>query len=791
MYFLKYFSSSIVGLLFLMNNIAFSQTIKSNGAADTIDIIHYDLNINLVYLSQKKISGVAEITFLPKISGVNNISLDLLKLNVDSVKLNAISAPYNYNDTVIRIKTPQNKGIPAGDTAYLTIYYHGNPVKDASNWGGFYFSNDSSYAYNLGVGFAAAPHSYGRVWFPCIDDFREKATYDFKVRVKNTNTAVCNGVLVDNYCAGNNTAIYHWKIKTPIPSYLASIAVGKYSLISDNYNGINGNIPISLYVRPSDSVGAIGSFSNLKDILNVYEMRFGPYMWERVGYVGVPFNNGAMEHATNIAYPNVCINGTLDYESLLAHELSHHWFGNLITCSTEEDMWINEGWATYCESIYKEGLYGVNSYKNDVRTRHKDVLQKAHITDGSYLALYGIPHKYTYGTTVYDKGAGVVHTLRNYMGDNLFFNAVTKLLTENPYTDINTSNLRDSLSSFSGIDLNDFFEAYVYNPGFPHFSIDSFKLIPSSTGNLCIVYMRQKQKGTSFFANNNKIELTFFDNNWNKYTDTIYFSGQYGNTTFDLPFAPDFIIADLDEKIADATVDNYKIIKTTGTHNFTDTYFIADVTQITDSVFVRVENSWVSPDPFKNTLPCIVLSNHRYWKIDGIFSLNNFNAKGRFYYSKLNYLDNQLITSHVDSLVILYRKTTADDWQIVPSIRSGSTTSGYLIIDTLQKGEYVLGIKACNHPLGINESNENINSNLKVFPNPSESTFYFKFNNPFPATLNIYNYSGKLINTIDVSANQGEALWDSNNQSAGTYLVVLNERNSNKIIGKSRIIVVK
>ncbi len=780
----------IYGLFIVFSGNIFSQSIKSPGASDSIDIIHYDLNINLVYLSQKKISGVAEIAFVPKLTGINNISLDLLKLNVDSVKVNASLANFNYNDTVIRITTPQNKGIPSGDTAYLTVYYHGQPVKDASGWGGFYFANDSSYAYNLGVGFDADPHSFGRVWFPCIDDFRDKATYDFKIRVKNTNTAVCNGLLVDNYCAGDNTAIYHWKIKSPIPAYLASVAVGKYSLISDTYNGINANIPISIYVRPSDSSKALTSFSNLKDILNAYETHYGPYLWERIGYVGVPFSNGAMEHSTNIAYPNVCIDGTLNYESLLAHELSHHWFGNLITCSTEEDMWINEGWATYCESIYKEALYGINSYKNNIRTQHKDVLQKAHITDGSYLALYGIPHNYTYGTTVYDKGADVVHTLRHYLGDDLFFNTVTNLLSHNPYSNINSTGLRDSLSALSGVDLFDFFESYVFNPGFPHFSIDSFKLIPSSTGNMCIVYMRQKQKGTSFFANSNKIELSFFDNNWNIYTDTIYFSGQYGNATFELPFVPDFIIADLNEKIADATVDNYKIIKATGVHNFSDTYFIADVNQISDSAFIRVENSWVAPDPFKNPLPCIVLSNHRYWKIDGIFP-QNFNAKGRFYYSKLNHLDNQLITSHADSLVILYRKNTTNDWQIVPTVRTGSSNSGYLIIDTLQIGEYVLGIKACNHPLEINQLNKNLNLNLKVFPNPSKNIFNFSFNNPLPSTLKIFNTNGSLIYKTEVEPNQNKAVWNSHNNLAGTYLVFLNEKNTNKIIGQNKLIVIK
>ncbi len=782
----------LIALLELIINAnSFPQNTKSNkNIIDTIDIIHYDLNIDLVYLSSKSIKGVANIKFITKTSNITNITLNLLKLNVDSVQINNITTNFTYDDTIIKI--PVNASLVNNDTNYVTIYYHGQPIKDASGWGGFYFTNDSSYAFNLGVGFMASPHSYGRVWFPCIDDFREKATYDFKIKVKNSNIAVCNGTLIDTYCSGNNTTTYHWRIKTPIPAYLASVAIGKYSIISDTYNGINNNIPIKLYVRPSDSINAINSFTNLKNILNIFETCFGPYEWERIGYVGVPFSNGAMEHATNIAYPNACIDGTLNYEALLAHELSHHWFGNLITCETEADMWINEGWATYCESLYKEKLYGKNNYKNHVRARHKDVLQNAHIIDGSYLSLYGIPHNYTYGTTVYDKGADVVHTLRYYLGDSLFFNSITTLLNKYPYTNISTIQLRDSLSALTNINLNDFFDAWVFNPGFPHFSIDSMQISPNVNGATCKVYIRQKLKGTNTFANNNKIEITFFDNNWNIFTDYVFVSGQNDMNICNVPFIPEFAILDLEEKVSDATVDNYKIIKNTGTYTYTDTYFILEVSQIYDSAFVRVENSWVAPDPFKTPHSGIVLSNHRYWKIDGIFP-NNFIAKGKFYYSKLNNLDNQLIinNTNIDSLMILYRKNTNDDWHFIPFTRSGGTVSGYLIVDSLKAGEYTLALKAYNHPLKINEENTKQGKpSFQVYPNPSKNVFNFKFNFQKNVSLKIFNTLGILIYSTILPSNTSYFTWDATNYKEGIYFALLTTDN-NKIIGQNKIILIK
>ena len=229
--------------------------------------------------------------------------------------------------------------------------------------------------------------------------------------------AVCNGNLDSVSDLGSGYKIWHWNMKNIIPSYLASVAVSEYALYSDVYNGINANIPIQIYVRPQDTTKVRTSFINLKNILAIFESNFGPYLWQRVGYVGVPFDNGAMEHATTIAYPNACIDGTLNYESLYAHELSHHWFGDLITCSKASEMWINEGWAEFCEFYYTKILYGNNYYKDIMRKELKSVLQFSYIEDGgNYFALGDIPHEYTYGYTSYHKGNIVINTLGQRAG---------------------------------------------------------------------------------------------------------------------------------------------------------------------------------------------------------------------------------------------------------------------------------------------------------------------------------------------------------------------------------------
>jgi aminopeptidase N len=134
-----------------------------------------------------------------------------------------------------------------------------------------------------------------------------------------------------------------------------------------------------------------------------FENYYGPYVWNRVGYCLVPFNSGAMEHATNIAYPQAATG--IAYEvDLMAHELSHHWWGDLMTCETQEDMWLNEGMANYSEKLFLEWTYGYGKYLAEVKSEHDDIVKYIHLREKGFRAISGIPHEYTYGDHVYKKG---------------------------------------------------------------------------------------------------------------------------------------------------------------------------------------------------------------------------------------------------------------------------------------------------------------------------------------------------------------------------------------------------
>ncbi len=758
--------------------------------SDSIDILHYNINLDIIDFSSQQIAGFTDLKITAKTNNINTIPLDLLKLIVDSIKINnIIVAAYNYNDTLLRI--PLSTSIGVGDTVDVKVYYHGHPVQDAS-WGGFYFNN--SYAFNMGVGFDSDPHNFGRVWYPCIDDFVDRATYDYFIRTDSANIAVCGGVLVSEVNNSDNTKTYHWQLNQSIPTYLSSVAVGNYVAVTDTFQSMNGVIPIYIYVRPADTNKAKASFIHLENMLTIFESAFGPYLWDRVGYIGVPFSSGAMEHATNIAIGNGFINGTLNYETLIAHELSHHWFGNLVTCSSALDMWLNEGWAVYCESIFMNGLFGYQAFKDYNRDNLHYVIQYAHIQDNGYRAVYGIPHEYTYGTTVYDKGATVAHSLRGYLGDSLFFSSIKSYINQFAFNNASSIDMRDFITSHTGINMNDFFDAWVFELGFPHYSVDSFNIIqtpqPECTVN---VYVRQKLKARTILANSNILDVTFMDNNWQTYTDTIHFSGQTGSKSFTVPFTPESVMLDVEERISDATIDLYQTIKSTGLIDYNHTYFKLDVEQVSDSAFVRVVHNWVGPDPLKNPSADIFrIAKNRYWIVEGIFP-TGFKSKGVFHFSRIQNVqlgDLELMPSisSADSLVLLYRKNAVEDWRVVNFVKTGNFLQGDLISQNVQPGEYALGIGLPNQSKVENSNSDKIKG-LNVYPNPSGKLFNIELDVKQKSALKIYDLNGKIVYRIDVMPNQRKILWNAEKQNDGTYLIKLYTKDNGLIAAKQVLLI--
>jgi len=640
---------------------AFSPNLQSY--ADTLHVHHYDLNIDSINFSAKSIQARATLTLVNLINNPALFKLDLESLVVDSVINESNAMPMLFSQSGVKLNITAPNPLMALDTTILSIYYHGQPMKDVSGWGGFYFSG--SFAFNLGVGFQANPHNFGRSWFPCIDVFDDRSLYDFKINTLQSQKAFCNGVLQSQDTLANGMIQWHWKMNQTIPTYLASISVGPYYTLEQSFNGI----PTQHACQILDTANTKNTFVNLQQAVDVFTDYYGPYMWDKIGFVQVPFNQGAMEHATSIHIGKSFINGLLTYETLWAHELAHMWWGDLVTCLTAEDMWLNEGWASFSEALFTEKVYGKAAYKNWIRNNHRQVIQFAHTParDGSYFPLNNIPHAYTYGTTVYNKGADIGHTLRNYLGDSLFKTGVKDYMNNLQFANASSSTFRDELSTSTGVDMTRFFSDWVETGGFPHFSIDSVVYFPGGLDHY-FVYTRQRSVGNNHLYSM-PVDITFRSKT-NDTTVSIVIDSLTNVFHIPLIFVADWYTLDRDEKISDAITENEITVSASGNYAMTNAIASLAVTNAgIDSSTIRIEHNWVAPDPFKGFNYGIRLSNYRYWKVDGMFDVN-FHARCTLNYngtlsSSSGYLDNTLITASEDSLVLLYRANVSEDWRFL------------------------------------------------------------------------------------------------------------------------------
>lgn len=729
--------------------------VESKVVAQNLHAKRYEIHIDTLVYAKQNIYGHTKITLQALSANLGKLNLQLLKMQVDSVK--SVNGPlaYAYNDTNLVI-TPGAIMQP-NDTIDVWVYYHGKPYLDP-RFGGFSFSG--VFAFNIGVGFISDPHNLGKAWFPCVDNFTDKALYEFYVTTPSGNKAFCNGLLLDSLVNANKSITWHWKIKEILPTYLASVAVAPFHTIRKTYHGL---LPIEWAVLPEDSANTVKTFAKIDTALSCFISSYGPYPYEKVGYVLVPFTGGAMEHASSIHIGKVFVNGTLTYETMWAHELSHMWWGDKVTCSTAEDMWLNEGWASFNEARFTEWAYGTTAYKNFIRDNHWKVIRLANLKDLSYLALDAVPHDFTYGSTVYNKGEGVVHTLRGLLGDAAFFQACKDYMNAYAYGNASSLDMKSVFSTSSGRDLSHFFADWVSTPGFPHFSIDSTHISPVNGKYEVTVYTRQRARGNTHVYDMN-VECAFSSKDQDS-TLVLKIDSIHNRFVVTLPFSPSWIALDRKEKMCDAITDYENTFTKVDSLLYPTTNVkITVVNAGNNPSTVRVENNWVAPDPLKKILPGQRFSDNHYWKVDGDFA-EGFTARGTFYYDgsypditydpPKGYSDNDLIIDAEDSLYLFYRQGPGKDWKLAShqALHMGKQfdKQGNITVDSLKKGEYLLGISFPG-AMDIQEKKKS-KMGFKVVPNPALKDHSLKV--IFPAqqkgTFYLKDVLGKTLQNISLN----------------------------------------
>jgi hypothetical protein len=744
--------------------------------SDSLDIIHTIVDLNIRPVLNTSISGNTKLLIKAKTAAVNELRFDFEGLIVDSVLGTTVSG-FDHQDSLLYVQLSQ----PLDQTqqSEITVYYHGQPEQDVTGWGGFYFSG--GYAWNLGVGFGADPHSYGRIWFPCFDNFIERSSFEFFITTDSVKTAACNGLLLNEISNGDGTRTFHWKLDQSIPSYLACVAVGNYETLNSEVAGTNGLIPIQLFAKASDTNNLKASFIHLPDAVQKYEAAYGEYRFDKVGYSLVPFNAGAMEHATNITYPIYAANGQLSNESLMAHELGHMWWGDNVTCETDGDMWINEGWASFSVYLFNEAVYGRDAYEKAVMDELRYMLQFGHQREGGYRAISGQPHEYVYGDHVYKKGALAAHNLRGYMGDDLFFSTINSFMEQYKYSPVSSDIMERYFSQSSGIDLEPFFRDWIFTGGYNVVVLDSFNATQDGSNFDVELFVQQKLKGRAAYHDDVPVFYTLFDEQYNSVSARGLMSGKTGTLSVQSSFNPTYVLLYEQNEQAHARTRDVLRVKETGSHDLKNMYWDINVTSVSDSAFAVFDHIWSVPDPIKKwSEKAYKMSNYHYWKVHGI-GLSNLEMNAEFKYdgrtssSNAGFFDMDLLSTTEDSLMLLYRMNATGDWNeyeyySLNNLGNATDAFGIVTLSKVLPGEYVLANKDVS-VLGVKPTAQNA---VNIYPNPAKSTLIVNLVGYDSCELKVIDMNGALVKTASIQ--NGENQISIERLAAGNYIIQLSQK---------------
>jgi aminopeptidase N len=437
------------------------------------DVLHYRLDLIMPLDVTHWFSG--KLTLIAR-SGENNLkmlTLNSVGLTINTVRCNGVPAAFqllNQNQLGGQLVVTLDRNYAVGDSIVLDVDY----AHTSTNNKGYYFYKQDGSATLSDLGYTFTEPYDSRYWFPCYDDPSDKATCEINVTVPAGVRVASNGKLVGVVNHGDTTTTFSWKEDHPIATYLMSVAASKYSLFSDFYRARDGRqIEIQYYVWQADSAGsngnpynAVNAFKNVPDMVSFYSRIFSEYPFDKYGMTAVqPFSAGGMEHQTITTIHRYWLQGFS--EGGIAHELVHQWFGDMVTCATWGDIWLNEGFATYGDALYTEYKYGASAFQSKMRFWADVYLNE----DSTFrYTVYNPPSSRLFGSTIYQKGAWVLHMLRYVLGDSTFFKIFPAYLQRIGYGTAVTAEFTSVVDAVAGQDMSWFFNQWIYQAGVPIYS---------------------------------------------------------------------------------------------------------------------------------------------------------------------------------------------------------------------------------------------------------------------------------------------------------------------------------
>lgn len=424
----------------------------------------------------KTLFGKVSETITPFRTSLDSIHLNAVDMHISSVTMNGTGLNYRYDGNILTIFFTRPYGL--NDKLTYTITYSTQPTR-----GIFFISPDEGYPKRNPEVWSMSEPEDARYWFPCHDYPDDFTASEMIVTVPADWTVISNGLLKDvTDVKGGSEKKFDWVESRPHVVYLISVIAGKFEEFKDHL----GTLPIDYYSDPKYGTMIQSDFSKEPDIVKFYSQVTGqPYPWEKLALTTVTnFTWGGEENVSAITLTD----GTLhdrDAEPevssvpLIAHETAHQWFGDLLTTRDWANSWLNEGFATYFEALYREHAYGkaafqYEMYRNHNQTIEADNAKRKPTVDNRYYHPVEV-----FSTYIYPRGASMLNMLRFYLGDTLFYRAIRHYVSEYKHRSVDTHDLAQAITEATGYNMNWFFREWLYKAGHPDFDV-SYSYSPSS-----------------------------------------------------------------------------------------------------------------------------------------------------------------------------------------------------------------------------------------------------------------------------------------------------------------------
>jgi aminopeptidase N len=497
----------------------------------SFDVLDYKLYLDIYNCFKSPYPNTFTANLIVKFvadSLINSIKLNAVSnaLTIDSVKLNGTSFTLAQNILTINLDRNYN----TGDTGLVNIFYKRKSYND-----GYFYVNSTYLTHGV---FTDCEPEGARNWFPCWDKPSDKATWDLTAKVPSNVRFASNGLLNDSLISGD-TIYYHWISKNPIATYLIHITGQVNFSIYKNYwhrysNPVD-SIPVVCYAQQGDTLSYFST--RVLQLADFFSQKFGDYPFEKIGFSQ---SGGAMENQTMINLYAWGING------LASHELAHSWFGDLISPATWADIWLNEGFATYCNVLWRQFSINDSTYRD-----YLNYYGQYCVNNNPGLPIYNpiwattTPPHYTLFNDVitYYKGCCVLGMLRYVIGDSLFFSALKSYATDPAFKfkNASTADFISKMNQATGQDLNWFFNQWIYQPNNPKYQ-NSY-IITQAGSNWNVSFLaKQIQTNPAFFKMPIELRFHFTSgpdstlrvmNDQNNQTYNFTFSRQPSNAIFD------------------------------------------------------------------------------------------------------------------------------------------------------------------------------------------------------------------------------------------------------------------